>query len=133
MPLSVKASENTNLPQTKEIFYEVNKNLSEEQVEERFNGISEKYSESVPFSNEDAEFVVHYGNQDTKVVNLEPKASNGRPLLKGINFYKGTNSKSFNKSKTSLGVKVTFSGTITSHLNSINPGDQWYSGRHLLK
>ncbi|WP_163655469.1 hypothetical protein [Listeria sp. PSOL-1] len=119
-PVMVKASGDTNLPQTNEIVYKSNQGLNEEQIAERFSLIDEKYDEKAPFSKEDAEFIVHYANREDQ---------NSNPMLRGIHFYKGTSSKSFTKSKTSMGVKVTFSGKISSHLNSLNPGDQWYSGK----
>ncbi|EAD0693789.1 hypothetical protein FHZ96_02260 [Listeria monocytogenes] len=126
-PYTAKAAENTNLPQSNEIIYDCNKNLSADEVDKRFNDISTKYVENEAFSKEDAEFVVRYSDKEEKE---DPAA---KPLLKGVNFYKGTSSKSFNKSKTSMGVKVTFSGKINSHLNALNPGDQWYSGKTTAK
>ncbi|MBC1997999.1 hypothetical protein HCJ67_06665 [Listeria marthii] len=126
-PYNAKAADNTNLPQSNEIIYDCNKNLTAEEVDKRFSDISTKYVANEAFSKEDAEFVVRYSDKEEKE---EPVA---KPLLKGVNFYKGTSSKSFNKSKTSMGVKVTFSGKISSHLNAINPGDQWYSGKTTAK
>lgn len=126
-PHTAKAADNTNLPQSNEIVYDCNKNLTDDEIDKRFTDISTKYIENEAFSKEDAEFVVRYSDKEDKE---EPAA---KPLLKGVNFYKGTSSKSFNKSKTSMGVKVTFSGKISSHLNAINVGDQWFSGKTTAK
>ncbi|WP_099224689.1 hypothetical protein [Listeria costaricensis] len=114
----------TNLPQSNEIMYDCNKNLSEEEIENRFLKINQKYNVEEPFSDEDAEFVVHYASDDGAVANEEVTTANGRPLLKSVKLYKGTFSENFNKFKTSMGVKVTLTGSISSHLNAINPGDQ---------
>lgn len=127
-PYSAKAAENTNLPQTKELAFECNKNLSTDEVQKRFLDISNKYEVNEPFSKEDAEFVVRYS--DNKEEAPEPTTI---PMAQAINFYKGTSSKSFNKSKTSSGVKVNFSGKINSHLNALSIGDQWYSGKTTAK
>ncbi|EFS04105.1 hypothetical protein D8X85_05360 [Listeria seeligeri] len=123
-PYTAKAADSTNLPQSNEIVYDCNKNLTADEVDKRFTDISTKYVENEALSKEDAEFVVRYSDKE------EPAA---KPLLKGVNFYKGTSSKSFNKSKTSMGVKVTFSGKISSHLNALSIGDQWYSGKTTAK
>jgi len=120
----------TNLPQTQDIVYDTNKNLTDEKVDQRVEEINSKYDLNEPFSKEDAEFVVNYISPASDIYTPEPQPDtpSGVSTL-GKNFYKGTSSKSFKKSKKSNGVGVTFSGKVTSHLNAINPGDQWYSGK----
>ncbi|MBC1604107.1 hypothetical protein HCJ39_05185 [Listeria rocourtiae] len=120
----------TNLPSSSEITYDINKNLTEEQVSQRFVEIGTKYKIEEPFSKEDAEFVVHYAKANSDYPQDEPTS----PIqARGIHFYKGTDSRSFKKSKTAQGVKVTFSGKVSNHLNSIIPSDQWYSGKTTAK
>lgn len=114
----------TNLPQSDTIMYNENKNLSEDDIAKRFIEINEKYEINQPFSNEDAEFVVTYS---------EKTESENNNLSRGLHFYKGTTSKNFNTSKTSQGVKVTFSGNVKTHINAINVSDQWYSGKTTAK
>ncbi|EUJ24824.1 MULTISPECIES: hypothetical protein [Listeriaceae] len=114
----------TNLPTSTEITYDVNKFLTEEEVSQRFIDIASKYELEEPFSKEDAEFVVRYSN--TAVDALPP--SNSMMASRSIHLYKGTQNRSFNKSKTAQGAKVTFSGKLTNHLNAINWTGQWYKG-----
>lgn len=131
---SAKAEESrepgTNLPQTQSIVYDTNKDLTQEEVQQRVEKISESYDLDEPFSKEDAEFVVTYISPASDVYEPEPQPEtpSGVSTL-GIHFYKGTDSKSFKKSKKSSGVGVTFSGKVTSHLNAINPADQWFAGK----
>lgn len=126
----VSRESRTNLPQTQSIVYDINKDLTREEVQQRVEKISESYNLDEPFSKEDAEFVVTYISPASDVYEPEPQPEtpSGASTL-GINFYKGTSSVSFKKSKKSNGVGVTFSGKVSSHLNQISPADQWFAGK----
>ncbi len=126
VPKEACAEDNTNLPTSNEIQYIRNKDLNKQQVDQRFGLIASRYKEGESFSIEDAEFIVHYSIQDTRVLNQNP-------IFRGVYFYKGTVSRSFNKTKTSMGVKVNFYGKISSHINSLSVGGQWYSGKTTAK
>lgn len=119
----------TNLPLQNKIVYKSNKNLSDTKISERFTCINSSYGVGEPFSKEDAEFVKSYiPKQEPTNCERYLKTSGSNIVPSGFFLYKGTTTKSFNKSKRKYNVKVKFSGTIKSHINSVSLSDQWYSG-----
>lgn len=74
------------------IKYEENKNLTEEEISKRFDIIDSTYKVGEPFSDKDAEFIVHYAESK----------QNSRLLTK----------KSFNRTKTRYNVTVTIKGSL---------------------
>ena len=127
--------EGTNLPESEEIVYDVNKNLSPEEVEVRVTEIETKYEVGEPFSNADAEFVVRYITPSPSgttgfgdLVASDGSGSSNYTTQAYVGRYKGTNSKGFMKGKTSNGVTVNFYGNVKSHINALSPSGQWYSG-----
>lgn len=124
----------TNLPQSNEITYEVNKDLSDDEIRERFDEINNKYEINAPFTKEHAEFVVYYSNN--KVVDQSESSTlldvgefENNIDTAALKFYKGTTSKRFFQQKVSSGVTAQFVGLITNHNNSLNISDQWYKGK----
>lgn len=110
-----------------EIEYDVNKNLTEDQIQARFNEINSKYSVNEPFSPEDAEFVRAYAAPKTDSADtLNLNDYNLQPLTKdlktdSIKFtLDGNASESFSKSKTAYSTTVKFTGTVYSNINILN-------------
>src|SRR5690554_4007393 len=92
-----------------EINYEVNKNLYQDQIHERFEEINSSYVVNEPFSKEDSEFIRAYASlYDTK---------SDIPTVQNID-----GSEYFNKYKASNGLQVRFHGTLYSNtkINSLN-------------
>lgn len=94
-----------------EINYEVNKNLTEERVHERFEQINSKYQINEPFSSEDTEFVRAYASLNVQ---------NDVNQLSDISLLSDTKSEYFNEVKSKYYVSVNFYGRVTSTLNVVN-------------
>lgn len=99
-----------------EIQHEVNKNLSEEQIRERFEQINSSYEIQEPFSEEDIEFVRAYAQSTESVDDTE--ADNGIQTM-SMKFG-NSNSESFSKTKTAYGVSVKFTGTVYVNIGLVN-------------
>ncbi|WP_088012336.1 hypothetical protein [Gottfriedia acidiceleris] len=81
-----------------------NLDLTPEQIEERFNLINSTYKVGEPFNNSDTDFIKNYA-QFSAEPTIQGRSIKWVPLG-------GTVNKSFNKSKTSQGVNVNFSGKV---------------------
>ncbi|MEP9407491.1 hypothetical protein ABKP09_14320 [Peribacillus frigoritolerans] len=99
-----------------EIQHEVNKNLSEEQIRERFKQINSTYEIQEPFSEEDTEFVRVYAPSTESVDDTETNNGIQTMSLK----FGNSNSESFSKTKTAYGVTVKFTGTVYVNIGLVN-------------
>lgn len=82
-----------------EIKYDENKNLSGEEIAKRFDIINSTYNVGEAFSDKDAEFIVHYADNQADI-----KARN-------------TTTKSFNKKKTAFNITVQIQGSTRATHN----------------
>ncbi|MFF3022191.1 hypothetical protein ACFVRR_05935 [Gottfriedia sp. NPDC057948] len=96
-------AENNNSSADLPLFSE-NLDLTPEQIEERFNLINSTYKIGEPFNKSDTDFIKNYAQ-----ISVEPTIQ-GRSI-KWVPLG-GTVNKSFNKTKTSQGVNVNFSGKV---------------------
>jgi len=97
--------------------YDVNKNLTQEEITSRFNKINTKYDVGQAFSEQDAEFIKFYADSQLET----PSELNDGISISAIQWYPGqTASKSFNTSKSSNGVKVKFSGKVYGTIGIVN-------------
>ena len=123
----VVVDETTNIEETNsiepieksEIEYEINKDLSEEQIRERFRQINSTYEIQEPFSEEDSEFIRAYALSTESVDTLEDTEINGGIQTMSLKFG-NSNSESFSKSKTAYGVTVKFTGTVYVDIGLVN-------------
>lgn len=93
------------------IQHEINKDLSEEQIKERFRQINSTYKIQEPFSEEDSEFIRAYALSTESVDTSEDTEINSGIQTMSLKFG-NSNSESFSKSKTAYGVTVKFTGTV---------------------
>ncbi|MEH6971977.1 hypothetical protein [Bacillus sp. JJ675] len=107
----------TSIKKTDDLQYDVNKNLTQEEIVTRFNEINTKYTVGQAFSDQDDEFVKFYADSEFKT-SVE---SNSGISISAIQWYPGqTASKSFSTSKSSNGVKVKFSGRVYGTIGIVN-------------
>lgn len=62
--------------------YKVNENLSQDEIDKRYNEISEKYDVFEKLSNEDAEFIVAYKDSFSSIENMNSRAIDVTSTLK---------------------------------------------------
>ncbi|MFF2500139.1 MULTISPECIES: hypothetical protein [Peribacillus] len=102
----------------KEITFKINKNLSDEQIIDRFEEINSKYNINEPFSLEDTEFIRAYASSTNETADIAAQPTN---LIQPISLKFGnTNSQSFSKSKSKYGVTVKFTGKVYTNINVLN-------------
>lgn len=104
--------------------YDINKNLSQDQIEKRYNEISEKYDLYELLSNEDSEFMIGYRDK----IDLFNTQENTM-LRAGIN--QNRNIKTVKKSQG--GVTAQFSGSLFHKGGSAFGFSQYYGGNLYLK
>nr|WP_295975672.1 hypothetical protein [uncultured Bacillus sp.] len=95
--------------------YDVNKNLSEEQIAERFDWINSNYEINQPFSLEDTEFIRAYASPST----ANAPTNNGGISTYDLKFGNSA-SQSFSKSKTAQGVSIKIAGSVRAEVNVLN-------------
>lgn len=101
-----------------EIEFEINKNLSPDQISERFLQINSSYKIEEPFSPEDSEFVRAYAEYNYDKESNIVDNSNG---IQAYSIFKDSASKSFSKTGyKKFGVTVSFTGKVYSTLNVVN-------------
>ncbi|MFI8495283.1 hypothetical protein ACIGC1_20645 [Peribacillus butanolivorans] len=104
-----------------EIQYEVNKNLSEEQIRERFDQINSSYELQEPFSEEDTEFVRAYAASTASGDTSEDEDTEINNGIQALSTKFGnSNSQSFSKTRTAMGVTVKFTGTVYVKIGLVN-------------
>ncbi|PAD23675.1 hypothetical protein CHH55_20650 [Niallia circulans] len=101
--------------QPEEIKFDINKNLSEEQISDRFEEINSSYEVNQPFSIEDIEFIRAYATPNNSNTTNNPGMIQTQAIKLGNH-----NSAKFNKPKTKYGVTVKFSGTVYTDINVLN-------------
>ncbi|MCR8867431.1 hypothetical protein V7054_13040 [Priestia megaterium] len=123
LPTSSYASTNEESNQSLEpidpsqVTYESNKNLSDEQVSDRFEEINSKYDIEEPFSAEDAEFIRAYASSPTDSTDND---SNSEPMFQTQSIKLNSGSQAFSKSTKSYGVGVSFTGRVYGDINALN-------------
>ena len=90
------------------IKYKENKNLTTKEISKRFNKIDSTYRIGEPFSDKDAEFVVHYA---------VPKANSQKLTVTNKRI---TTTKSFKRTKTRYNVTITIKGSLRHTQKIIN-------------
>ncbi|KRE00886.1 hypothetical protein ASE46_28960 [Bacillus sp. Root239] len=121
LPTSSYASTNEESSQSLEpidpnqVTYENNKNLSDEQVSDRFEEINSKYEIEEPFSAEDAEFIRAYASSPT-----DSTDSNSDSMFQTQSIKLNSGSQAFSRSIKKYGVGVSFTGRVYGDINALN-------------
>ena len=133
VPAFAEESVNT---EKNDLIYDINKDLTSEEIHNRFEQINSTYGLNEPFSDEDTEFIKNYAHkaeQQNQAVDQavdqpsqsvdQPSQSVGiQPL--GTGFFSSSYTDSFEK--TTGGGKISFGGNVTSNINLLNHS---YGGR----
>ncbi|MFB1050249.1 hypothetical protein ACEWET_04700 [Paraliobacillus sp. JSM ZJ581] len=97
-----------------EIKYDINQNLNEEQISERFHLINSNYQIGETFSPEDTEFIRAYALSTTE------SSENPDDISTYAIRIGSSRSASFNKSKKKYGVTAKISGKVYSKIGILN-------------
>ncbi|WP_332698216.1 hypothetical protein [Halalkalibacter lacteus] len=103
--------------QPSEIQHDINKNLNQIQIAERFNEINSTYEVNEPFSLEDTEFIRVYADSANEPSIFTPSQPGD---ISTMSFFNSSYSKPFNKTLTKNGVTVNFSGRVYSNIGILN-------------
>ncbi|ARI75628.1 hypothetical protein [Halobacillus mangrovi] len=95
--------------------FDKNKKLSEREIQERFSEIDASYDLHEPFSPEDAEFIRAYAT--IPITSSTPSYMESLDSPDESFTFTGSNSKSFDRYKSSNGVSLNFYGRIYSDIN----------------
>jgi len=102
------------------IKFDINKDLTSDDISNRFQEINTSYQTGEAFSEEDTEFIKIYADKATSANNTEQNFDYGISTT-SIKFSPDGNiSESFSKSKTKYNTTVKFSGKLYSDVNIIN-------------
>ncbi|WP_099354065.1 hypothetical protein [Fredinandcohnia onubensis] len=100
-----------------ELQYDINKNLSQEEISARFQEINSSYDIGVPFSPEDTEFVKYYAD-----LKLSDTQKSNDSIIQPAQVYNpgGTITASFGESKYQYGVGISISGSVRTTMGNLN-------------
>jgi len=101
------------------LVYDANKNLTSEEIYDRFEQLNSTYELYEPFSMEDTEFVQNYANNK-----VEQTSQTGNIQPFGMGMFESSYTEKFDK--TGGFGKIKFSGAITSNINLLSHS---YGGR----
>ena len=109
-----------------EIKYDVNKDLTNEDIQVRYDEIESKYNVGDTLTPEDSEFIIRFDRSG--LVNMNDLIKQTRSQITRLssrgshNFSSTTGPKSFSNEKLQVGLTMKFSGTVTWHNGKNNSG-----------
>jgi len=108
VPAFAEESVNT---EKNDLIYDNNKNLTSEEIHNRFDQINSTYELNESFSMEDAEFIENYA------YNVVDQSSQLGERTRGVGMFKSSHTEKFNRFPTA---QIQFTGSITSNINLLN-------------